>query len=1241
MRVLRWLILLLAAALALLVLAAAALWWWTGTQGSARWAMEQLGRRVPVVAEGVGGSLRHGLHADRLAWQQDGLSVEARQVRLAWQPLPLLQRNVQLDRLEAAQLHVQDRRPPTEERLRPPDSLVLPVRVQVEELAIGRLLYEGRTRFDARELAGAYRFDGAAHEVALRNLRVFGGHYRGQLRLGARAPFSLVAKLQGRISAPVPGAPQPLPLLFEAGAEGTLERFAVDARLQAEPGSVATGAPHATVHAQVTPFTELPLASARADLESLDIGAIWPEAPHALLTGQVALQAQGPGAWAVSADLRNALPGPWDRRRLPARRVRLEGDWRAPARALVRELEAEVGGGRVVARGRWEGEDAWRLEGRLAGVDPAALHSTLAPLPVSGPISARGEGSAIAFEVALEAAGPARAAPGSQAAAAVGALEVRSLQARGRWAGEDVSLPLLAVRTSDARLDAAVDLRLRGRSGRGRIDLEAPGLRVRAVGSVGPTHGGGNARVGVASVAEAQAWLRKLPFVPAPLHELPLAGRGDLQLAWQGGWDDPSVEGQLTLPALQPEAAAGTGRAWSLRNLTARLDGRLADARLELRTHARWQAREADVELAGRGGRNPRGEWQGQLGSLQLALRDPEIAPHPWRVALRRPVDLRWASGRLETGAGEASLAAPLARGTGGAPALLSWEASQWDGRQLRTAGRLTGLPMAWLELLSPQLAGSALAGDLVFDARWDAQVGDALRVQAVLERRSGDVSVLAETAEGARARVQAGVREAALTVLADGESLTATLRWDSERAGTAQAQLASRLARDGEGWAWPEDAPLTGAVRAQLPRLGVWSLLAPPGWRLRGSLAADVAVAGTRANPQLSGQLRADDLALRSVVEGVSLQDGRLRARLEGRQLVVEELLLRGAGPAGGSVAGTGAGTWSREGLQVQVSARLDRLRVSARSDRELAVSGQVTGRMDARAAEVRGDLRVDQARIVLPDEAAPRLGDDVVVRNLPPGVTLGRGRPSDTAVAGAGGGRRPLTLAVALDLGNDFRVRGRGVDTRLAGTLAIAGESLDEPRLTGVIRTMGGEYRAYGQRLDIERGVLRFTGPVDDPALDVLAIRPRLEQRVGVQVTGRAQSPFVRLFSEPDLPEAEKLAWLVLGRSAAAGGAETALLQSAALALLQSRTGSGGGRGPAQLLGLDELGFRREGAEGPAVTLGKRLGRNLYASYERSLSGALGTLYVFYDLSQRLTVRAQAGERAAVDLIFTFSYD
>ena len=133
----------------------------------------------------------------------------------------------------------------------------------------------------------------------------------------------------------------------------------------------------------------------------------------------------------------------------------------------------------------------------------------------------------------------------------------------------------------------------------------------------------------------------------------------------------------------------------------------------------------------------------------------------------------------------------------------------------------------------------------------------------------------------------------------------------------------------------------------------------------------------------------------------------------------------------------------------------------------------------------------------------------------------------------------------------------------------------------MIGTIRTVGGEYRAYGQRLDIERGVLRFTGAVDNPSLDILAIRPNLMQRVGVQITGNVLAPYVRLYSEPDMPDAEKLSWLVVGRASASGGAEAALLQQAALALLASRSGTGK-RGVAASLGLDELSFRRDGPRG-----------------------------------------------------------
>ena len=57
--------------------------------------------------------------------------------------------------------------------------------------------------------------------------------------------------------------------------------------------------------------------------------------------------------------------------------------------------------------------------------------------------------------------------------------------------------------------------------------------------------------------------------------------------------------------------------------------------------------------------------------------------------------------------------------------------------------------------------------------------------------------------------------------------------------------------------------------------------------------------------------------------------------------------------------------------------------------------------------------------------------------------------------------------------------------------------------------------------------------------------------------------------------------------------------------------------------------------------MVLGKRLSRDFYVAYERSLSGILGTLYIFYDLSRRVTVRAQTGEQSAIDLIFTIRYD
>ena len=669
--------------------------------------------------------------------------------------------------------------------------------------------------------------------------------------------------------------------------------------------------------------------------------------------------------------------------------------------------------------------------------------------------------------------------------------------------------------------------------------------------------------------------------------------------------------------------------------------------------------------------------WQGQLKQLNVSVEDPALGAGTWRLATRGAVPLKWTpgtgSGDFVSGAGEALLTAPVMSSAlsgstaAGATATVIWQPVRWRPGELITAGKISGLPMAWIELLTgPQMAGVAMAGNMIFEGEWNARLGTTMALKASLTRSSGDLSVQAEGAQGASIRVAAGVRQARLTLESIGDALTLALRWDSERAGSVDGQIKTRLTQLTRastaldetpsigGWFWPADAPLAGQLRAQLPRIGVWSVLAPPGWRIRGSLGANIAVSGTRMAPLLTGDLQANDLALRSVVDGIEFGNGRMRAKLDGTHMRISEFSLQGAGDkgTGGLLFAQGEATWINGQADAQLDARLERLRTSLRSDRQVTLSGNLQARLNGDLTQFSGALNIDQARIVLPEEGTPQLGDDVVVRHSQAKgtnvVAAGKNAPAQTSspTTPTVKNTRLIKVGIQLGLGQNFRVQGKGIDTLMRGTLAINADSSTDVHLVGTVNTFGGQYRSYGQRLDIEQGVLRFTGAIDNPSLDILAIRPNLTQRVGVQITGTALLPRVRLYAQPDLPDAEKLSWLIVGRASATGGAEAAVLQQAAIALLGSRSSAMSG-GLAASLGLDELSFRGAStnaggttSEG-AVTLGKRFSRNFYAAYERSISGALGTLYVFYDLSQRFTIRAQAGQQSAVDLIFTVPYD
>jgi translocation and assembly module TamB len=203
-----------------------------------------------------------------------------------------------------------------------------------------------------------------------------------------------------------------------------------------------------------------------------------------------------------------------------------------------------------------------------------------------------------------------------------------------------------------------------------------------------------------------------------------------------------------------------------------------------------------------------------------------------------------------------------------------------------------------------------------------------------------------------------------------------------------------------------------------------------------------------------------------------------------------------------------------------------------------------------------------------------------------------------------------------------------------------------------------VGGIYNGYGQKLSIERGALAFSGPIDNPQLNVRAVRKGLPVEAGVEVTGTVVHPKVRLVSTPDVPDSEKLSWMVLGRGPSElGPGDASVLVSAAASMF----GKGTGAGIQEKLGLDEVKIGRAdtqsvlgvlpqstvaGRTGTAsaadvVSIGKRLTRNVHLTLEQGLSDAEGAVKVTVNLSRQFQVIVRAGYLPGLDFVRRWSFD
>lgn len=614
---------------------------------------------------------------------------------------------------------------------------------------------------------------------------------------------------------------------------------------------------------------------------------------------------------------------------------------------------------------------------------------------------------------------------------------------------------------------------------------------------------------------------------------------------------------------------------------------------LELRGAGTLERHNLDLKLAGEPLRltlDLTGGLRGQAWRGSLDRGDIGIARMDWR--LQQPVSVeRTAAGRLTLGAHcwrseQASLCADAQR--------LQPEP------QLRM--RLRDFDLARLAGALPD--DFALVGELNGDLSLDLPAGGP-RGEINLDAGSGQL----------RVRDPRDAKGDWQTIPYQALRLTSRLqpkRIDSELrlAGPGLGSLTLQTSID----PLPATRPMTGSFRIDGLDLALARAFVPQVERIEGRIDGSGRLSGSLLAPVVDGRLALRDGRLGGGELPLSFEALQLAMTIAGQQAQ-----LQGSWRSGEQGQGslTGSLDWSAA-PQMDLKIRGQRLPVLVDPyanvevdpdlelglcDRQLSLGGQV--------AIPRGQITVRE----LPEQAVKVSKDAQIVGE----------QPRETAMQG-------LKMNLRLLIGEErLRFSGFGLTADLKGNLRIR-DNLDS---RGTLQLENGRYRAYGQRLTLRRARLIFAGPIEQPLLDIEAIRTVDEVVAGLRLTGRADAPISEVFSEPAMSQEQALSYLVLGRAPGTSG-EQSMVSQAALAL-----GLAGGApvagALAERLGIKDflLDSEGSGADSSVVASGY-LSDRLNLRYGVGMFETGNVVALRYELSKKLYLEAASGLASSLDIFY-----
>ncbi|MEA3467443.1 MAG: translocation/assembly module TamB domain-containing protein, partial [Thermodesulfobacteriota bacterium] len=442
---------------------------------------------------------------------------------------------------------------------------------------------------------------------------------------------------------------------------------------------------------------------------------------------------------------------------------------------------------------------------------------------------------------------------------------------------------------------------------------------------------------------------------------------------------------------------------------------------------------------------------------------------------------------------------------------------ASWDAKNTNTKGdiELSGFPLSWLSPWFPHTLQD-LTGIVSLKATADLQ--EKLKADLLAEITPGTISYVTEKKEGSLPhegmKIDMHIADDAIDAELFLSLNSNTIRGNLQSPDLLQTDIGSK-------------AKLTGEIVIDANELDLIEALIPDVKDLDAAINANFNILGTLEEPNINGTGEINISNMLIPVAGLELKDTTLDIIANNK-----ELKLNGQfnSPEGSLALNGTAVLDSSQNWPTRFTLKGKNFRLVNLPEITVFLSSDLLLEKTNERLILTGDVIIPKA--------------DILLRELPegsettsPDVTIIQEKETEET-------KSPVHMKLKITLGKKVHFAGFGLNAFVDGQLSITAEPDEQPLGSGAFHIKQGSFRAYGQNLEIETGVISFPGgPLTQPGINLRATRTVGKTVAGISAIGPARKPRLTTFSNPPMSESQVISYLLTG-SAPDDMGETATL-------------------------------------------------------------------------------------------------